>query len=49
MDWRTTIELLGAIAIGVLAFLPWSIISDGLRELWLTWNGKSQKRSSADK
>lgn len=42
MDWKTAIDLLCGVALGLLAFVvPWSSVGKGVRALWLTWTGKS--------
>ena len=45
MDWRTAFEILAILAVGLL---PWSLVIEGVRELWLTWNGKSRNRSVSE-
>ena len=44
MNWRITTDILIVVALGAFAFVPWSFVAKGVRELWLTWKGKSRKR-----
>jgi hypothetical protein len=42
MSWKDTVLLVAGVIGAALLFLPTSAIGRGLKEIWLTWNGKSK-------
>jgi hypothetical protein len=42
MSWSDKLLLMAGVIGAALLWLPTSLIERGMKELWLTWNGKSK-------